>query len=356
MDHKSAKMTIPPGTEVHASNLTAEAHAGDLIPGIHDGITVDHITTKLTWRDIYVLSSVSRGWREAIRSRDVYNARVRHGSAETFLLYKRHRDHFYLYSTKYESVCKLPPTPVLYGEPVAVDGRVYVMGTYGEVHVLHLAGQWKPCLREQDDPLPCYINYEVMDGKIYAIGCEGFVYDPKQNKWSSTKPIPSRRKLFRVAVMRDEFVVYDGIFDTEDGPLETRFDDFLEFYHPGKDEWRVVESFRRPQEALFVAGGRFYSMSASEIHVYDGDEKTWTHLYSFAFAANQSVEPLEVVVADTELLARVTWSTGERPHSSCVFRSRGFGGLNKELHWQTVAVYPNISRISANFFGPTVSF
>ncbi|CAM6086868.1 unnamed protein product [Calypogeia fissa] len=351
MDHKSAKtiMTISPGKEVHANNLTTEAHARDLIPGIHDGITVDHITTKLTWRDIYVLSSVSHGWREAIRSRDVYNARVRHGSTETFFLYKRRDcDQFYLYSTKYEPVCKLPPTPlcVRTGEPVAFDGRVYIFGTYGRIHVLQLGGQWKPCLREEDDRVLYFNDYEVMDGKIYSFGCPGFVYDPKQNKWSSIKPIPSSRTKCRVAVMRDEFLLYDGL-------KQDRFDDFLEFYHPGKDEWRVVESFRRPQEALFVAGGKIHSMSASEIQVYDGDEKTWTHLHSFAsFAADQSGEPLEVLVADTELLARVTYP-GVWPHYSRVFRSRGFGCLNKKLHWQPMGAY--LGSIGAKFFGPTIS-
>ncbi|CAM6092455.1 unnamed protein product [Calypogeia fissa] len=248
MDHKSAKtmMTISPGKEVHARNLTAEAHAGDLIPGIQDG-------------------------------------------------------------------------------------------------------QWEPCSREKDDRVFYFNDYEVMDGKIYSLGREGFVYDPKQNTWSSIKPIPSSRTLSRVAVVRDEFLVYDG-------RKADRFDDFLEFYHPGKDEWRAVESFRRPQKALFVAGGRIHSMSASEIQVYDGDEKTWTHLHSFAFAAHQSAEPLEVLVADTELLARVKRSTEERPNSSCVFRSIRFGGLNKDLHWQSVAVYPGLGRITARFFGPTISF
>ncbi|CAM6104497.1 unnamed protein product [Calypogeia fissa] len=50
-----------------------EASSQDLVPGIPNDVTLNQITTKLLWRDFYILSSVSRAWCHAIRSRQVYN-------------------------------------------------------------------------------------------------------------------------------------------------------------------------------------------------------------------------------------------------------------------------------------------
>ncbi|CAM6092457.1 unnamed protein product [Calypogeia fissa] len=123
-----------------------------------------------------------------------------------------------------------------------------------------------------------------------------------------------------VGVVRDELVLFGGRVYGKDGQGDyySTVVDVLDFYHPVKGKWRVVESFGRPQEVLFVAGGRFYSMSASEIHVYDGDENSWRHLQSFSvaafsFAANQSVKPVEIVFAGNELLAWVGFS-GHSPY------------------------------------------
>ncbi|CAM6129293.1 unnamed protein product [Calypogeia fissa] len=371
--------TVPRGEKVQGRLLTAEArageragelipeaHAGELIPGIEDDITVAHIATKLTLRDMYVFSSVSRGWLQAIRSRRVYNARLHHDSTETCVLLGFEKDNISLCSVKDHSIRKLQqgregcllgilaPNGV-----VALDGRVYAVGPDGKLHVLDLAGQqqWKRC--SKGEVVLSTFELEVMDGKIYALAhCNtwrtprpAYVFDLKQNTRSSIKPMPSTRFGHQVAAMGDELVVYGGIVSRNG--LHFQHSYFLDVYHPVKDEWRAVESFGRPDEMLFVAQGRFYSMSAREIHVYDGSKNSWTCLHSFCFDADQSVEPIEVVAAGNELLARVTWYTEESRDSSCLFHCREFGGQNKELLWHAVVVFPGIRW--GNCLGPTVS-
>ncbi|CAM6125251.1 unnamed protein product [Calypogeia fissa] len=228
--------TVPRGEKVQGRSLTAEAragelileaHVGELIPGIADDITVAYITTKLSWRDMYVLSSVSRGWLQAIRSRRVYNARLHHDATETCFLFYFGKDQIYLGSMKDHSVRKLPPIRgrgLVRASPpdgvVAIDGRVYAQGLGGRLHVLDLAGQqeWKPCLTGKDKGPFHSVKFEVMDGKIYALANSSYfriprsayVYDLQQNTWSSIRPMPSMRFQYQVVAVGDELVVYGG--------------------------------------------------------------------------------------------------------------------------------------------------
>lgn len=57
-----------------------------LLPGILDEITVDLITPKLPWESVVMLSGVSRGWRQTIRRRRVYDSRVHASSTETLVV------------------------------------------------------------------------------------------------------------------------------------------------------------------------------------------------------------------------------------------------------------------------------
>ncbi|CAM6127918.1 unnamed protein product [Calypogeia fissa] len=328
----------------------------DLFPGIRDDITVDHITTKLTWRDIHVLASVSHGWRRAIQSRQVYEARLRHGATETFVLVHHNRKPFKeisLWSMKDKSCLMLPRivSELSYRvtsqtKLVAMDGRVYLFGLDLRPYVLDLAGQrqWKRCSSRGAKRFYDSLECGVMNGKIYAFasGWATFehprsqVYDLKRNTCSLIKPMPSRRSDYQVAVVQDELVLYSGEFVTKNCRIKPA--EFVDFYHPVKDEWRVVEKFKRPMEQLFVAEGRMHSMSSACIYVYDFHGNSWAELHSFSFApiAQFDVIPLRVLAVGDELLATIYMEKHEVPYRNrfCLVRSKGFNSLKKELLWE----------------------
>ncbi|CAM6103389.1 unnamed protein product [Calypogeia fissa] len=326
----------------------------ELIPGIKDDVTLDHITTKLSGRDIHILASVSRGWRRAIQSRQVYNARLRHGATETFVLIYHSRfkgiKEIFLCSMKDKSCYMLPPIVSEFshrGKPqtklVALDGRVYLVGKDLRLYVLDLAGQrqWKRCSSRGAKRFYDSFECGVMDGKIYVLtsdwstiaGDRSQVYDLKLNTWSSIKPMPLLRDRYQLAVMRDELVLHSGKFGTESAEC-------LNFYNPIKEEWRSVENVKRRMEQLFVAGGRLYSMSSVGIHVYAFHGNSWAEQHTFSFSAITQFDiiPLRVLAVDDELLAILYFKNAYQVayrDRSCLVRSKGFNSQNKELLWES---------------------
>ncbi|CAM6129846.1 unnamed protein product [Calypogeia fissa] len=111
--------------------------------------------------------------------------------------------------------------------------------------------------------------------------------------------------------------------------------DPLDVYDPVKDEWRVLEPVGKPKEKMLVAGGKFYSMSPVDIHVYDFQAHSWAHLHSFSFAGIVPVDtfelwPVAVIMHNYDLLALMDWPSANR---NCVVQSRGLGSQSKELEW-----------------------
>ncbi|CAM6084355.1 unnamed protein product [Calypogeia fissa] len=213
-----------------------------------------------------------------------------------------------LYSVKEKVIRELPPIPnVTRGIPVScqcvsLEGKIYVLGGRvgrkgsKKVYVLDMVEEmcWKECasMKEPRQEFGC----GILDGKIYVFG--GFygiepvsgseVYDPKQNTWTSIMPMSSERFAHLVGVMGDEFLLHTGKVDragyfinhllphldhgppycfdwaqTSDGVdsfegrnVNLRGASGLEFYHPVKDEWRVLTESRRPQGIGFMAQGK----------------------------------------------------------------------------------------------------
>lgn len=315
-------MTTPAGTDV-----------GDqLLPGVPDEITLDHITSKVPWSVCCVLSSVTRGWRHAVRTRQVYDARVRAHSTEAHAVVRfpavpaSKVETFALYSLR-DKFCfpQLPPIPTLskgipiWSQCVSLDGKLYVLGgqveyssdnscrASGKVYEIDLAGQaqWNECASMNEPRLR--FGCGVMHGKIYVFGgvnrsgyyphepayglaCGSEVYDPKKNVWSVVRPMPALRIDHVVDTVGEDFVVHGGENCGPDTmrsfPLwqvhsseETR--NFLEIYNPAKDEWRVVKPFgKQGGEVLFVARGKFHSLNKKGIQVHDEEKNTWTHVHS----------------------------------------------------------------------------
>lgn len=239
-----------------------EGNSQNLFPRIPNEVTLNKIVPKLSWRDLWALSSVSRAWCHAIGSRQVYPARVHHHAAETLVILQMNSPFcscsFVLYSIRDNSFHKLPPIPgVLGGFPeqprsVSSDGKLYVLGgIYGfgsKVYVFDPVGrrQWKQCsgMIEQRAEFAC----GVMDGKIYVFGgrvdfwstiSESEVYDPKKDTWCQIKPMTTNRYSHRVAILGKEFLVYRGMYSDLDN--DTVAAEFLEIYDPPKDEWRLIQ-------------------------------------------------------------------------------------------------------------------
>lgn len=137
----------------------SELNGDPLFPGIPNEITIDEIVPKLSWKDVFILSLVNRAWSQAIRSRHVYETRVRTHSTETLALLLHtpsDREKFnaiVLYSMKDNSCYRLPPIPhVAKGIPdkcrcVSMDGKVYILGVetkdsnHDGLYVFDMAGQ-----------------------------------------------------------------------------------------------------------------------------------------------------------------------------------------------------------------------
>ncbi|CAM6103388.1 unnamed protein product [Calypogeia fissa] len=394
-------MTIPRVKKTNTRKFPLEVRIGGLIPGIPDDITLGHITPRVPWRDIRVLSLVNRGWFQVM---DVYTSRVRRNLAETFVLVTRIspeeisdfslcsvRDPFchalprfqeescYKKPSEYERFLLLDQFLTLDGENqfLILDGKVYALLFGGNLYVLDLAGrpQWKKCASMRSgthSPPSCESG--VRNGKIYVFGygvngqdTRGtMVYNPKRDIWSLKQPIPPMHDWYEVAAVGDEFVCYvpfaEGFqedFDEDMDDADEDLDNVLYFYHPVKNKWRAVVSFERPEQSLSVARGKFYSisLSLSDAYVCDFHGYSWAHLHSFSFSSpatesvavmahNEDVTEPSVLVLGNILLAHVRWPR-RLPESSCLVLSRGFGGEQNELVWEKVESFFPWNRLSS---------
>ncbi|CAM6088001.1 unnamed protein product [Calypogeia fissa] len=379
-----------------------------LLPGVPNEITLDRITPKLPWRALHVLSSVSRSWLHAIRTHQVYNARIRSQAVETLILVTHIRSGYFndgiaLCSMKDNSCSQLPPIPNLreriprWSQCISLDGKIYLLGgvtdAIGEVgsnkvFVLDLAGQrqWTECASMIEPRVQ--FGCGVIHGKIYVFGGTSSykpvggseVYDPEENVWYPIRPMITLRYDHSVETVGEELFVHGGmVFDRDhvgssrnqmmdldessDDDDHVHSDDedhihvanFLEVYNPVKDEWRLVKSFRRDSmEVLFMAGGKFHSLSPFGIHIHDGEENLWRKLHTFS---SPIIGPVDVVLVSLlaalalgdELLLRVYWfDKHTRAEGCCLIQSRGLGSDNTEIAWQKAQFglpFANLPRI-----------
>ncbi|CAM6122969.1 unnamed protein product [Calypogeia fissa] len=350
-----------------------EANSQELLPGIPNEVTLSKISAKLSWRDFYTLSSVSRVWCHAIRSRQVYNARVLHHSTETLVLINyiinERANGIALYSMRGNSCYELPPIPNVAGgfpqncQSVSLDSKVYVLGGYPDkgdctstVYVLDLVGQgqWKQCaaMIEPRANFAC----GVMHGKIYMfdISGRGEVYDPMGDTWSQLGSSPGSHLCRHVQVLGEEFLLREGFTDClpmdDDDTSDSSDDDFskvFEVYNPATDQWRVLDPCCQTNGRIFfTAKGKLHHMDTRNpfcVKVHDGHENSWTHVHSSNFDSvgpvhMNSVMPLAVISVNDVLLAVVEWRTrcNAASRGLCLLRSEGFGSSTNEIRWQKV--------------------
>lgn len=332
----------------------------ELLPGIPDDVALHVICPKLSWKESYGLSSVSRAWLDAIRSRKVYDARVRSHSTETFLIVNLDRlsGGIALWSTRGNFLVKLPPIRHRSHHMVSLDGRIYLVGMAknvgrdfnnwdsfisDEVFVLDVAGrgQWRKCasMGEPRTQFRC----ALMHGKIYVCGgykietiyrkfCGSEVYNPETDLWSPIKPMPERHFQKTPIVGQEMFVR---------GSDASGVVGFVDVYHPGKDEWRVLTPFGRGGQCLwFAAQGKLHSMDHLGIYVFNAEEVSWTRLHSFSslFGLSSSIHMSEVSVlaVDDDLLLRYRVRKDFYNKYACLAKCSGFGSEKMEIVWHKV--------------------
>ncbi|CAM6126765.1 unnamed protein product [Calypogeia fissa] len=356
-------MTVDTETD-QLSLLRLEDENEQLLPGITDEITLRHIVPKLPWRVFNILVSVSRSWRQAVRSGAVYDARIRASATETLVAIRvaanecdRNLVQIFLYSMSDKCCYQLPPFPEFGRIPRAcqcaiLDGKIYVLGgqvhnydSWSEVWVFDLVGQrgWKKCanMHHSRSGFGC----AVKDGKIFVFGdrdyCGSEVYDPEEDMWFPLTPMLSQRSGHRVARVGEELTVYGGhLYSLE--PYVFDFPNILEVYHPAADEWRVRDAgseFSEP--GVFRAHGKFYWVTEDGIDVYDDDENTWSHRYLNSFPTLGLEEYVGVVAVgglafnDEVILAvEVIYERTEAYSVSYLLQSKAFGSCVDRIEWQ----------------------
>ncbi|CAM6084295.1 unnamed protein product [Calypogeia fissa] len=348
-----------------------------LLPGIPNEVTLNNISTKVSWRDSIILSSVSRAWCHAIRSRQVYSARLQHGCRETLVLVHyshsgRRKGGIVLCSMKDNSCYVLPAIPNVvqrfpaHCRSVSLDGKIYVLGgrfglsndlTTSTVYVLDLSvGQrpWKQCadMIKGRARFPC----GVMDGKIYVFGYDSGVcaevYDPKEDTWSQ---IGLRIELHALKsprcadVLGEEFLLHGGLFFDQDrlirracGLVEPQV---FHLYNPTKNEWREIRTpGHTDDEVIFTAKEKLHQMYLTDqfpIQIYNAGENSWTCLHSSSFASLGSVDeirvkPMSFLAVNDELLAVVSCRS-RRIYETGGFhlvRTAELGKCTEEIRWQ----------------------
>ncbi|CAM6109775.1 unnamed protein product [Calypogeia fissa] len=312
----------------------------ELLPGIPDDVTLELITSKLPWVFQYThLRFVSHAWRHAIRGRQIYDARVRSSSTQTFVVINHTRSEdtnaISLYSVREECEYRLPPIPgVKCGIPrscncVTMDGKIYILGGLknpnqrsrlrvcsGDVFVLDVAARepWKQCasMRIPRERFGC----SDFGGKIYVFGGSSGnspvlgseVYDPKADAWAEISPMINWRFGHKVGIMGEELLVYGGIHYesnlNQDAHSLSFRDEFcshsryavyrygVEAYSPRRDSWRSVsgtEDWMRAllnlfTDRLFMAHGKLYVMNRDGISLFDFENKCLEQVQSSTYS------------------------------------------------------------------------
>ncbi|CAM6089320.1 unnamed protein product [Calypogeia fissa] len=289
-----------------------------LIPDLPDDLTVIELGRLLPWRAYYTLQLVSRSWQRVISRRELYEAKVRAHSTETFVVLNGLdsnglRPRLGLYSIKDKYCLQVPPLPdnafqppppnriaVFDNNVITLAGKIYVLGGVlgskwftrpDEVFVLDIAAgksKWKQCARMLEVRKRSWAA--SLNGKIYALGsdsddgtkkCSCEVYDPKMDIWSPIKPMPSRRFLVCVRTLGEELFVYS---------TQYLYDVLLDVYNAAADEWRTVGTIRhtgrplgRRLEICFTVREQLQTRLRIEAH--DMKTNSWIRLHSHSISA-----------------------------------------------------------------------
>ncbi|WMI82621.1 Kelch repeat-containing protein [Anaerotignum sp. MB30-C6] len=165
-----------------------------------------------------------------------------------------------------------------------IDGKIYVIGGYrgllkiggaSNVDSLSSAEVYDPSTDKWTtlasmSETRCYLQTEVIDGKIYALGgwnvkvgditgkvlSSTEVYDPSTNRWTTLADMSTPRQIFQTEVIDDKIYAVGGYgpFYTDNqllSPLD--YDNRLsstEVYDPSTNKWTTLENMSKKRSCL----------------------------------------------------------------------------------------------------------
>ncbi|OIV96206.1 hypothetical protein TanjilG_14883 [Lupinus angustifolius] len=227
-----------------------------LIPSLPDEISYQ-ILARVPRISYLILKSVSRAWKEAILSPELFCVRKELGTMEEWLyvLTKVNDDKLLWYaldplSRRWQ---KLPPMPNVSSEDevvkkglAALPLRMWSM-VGSSIRIADVIMSWLG-RRDALDRMPfCGCSIGVIDGCIYALG--GFSrasamksvwrYDPVKNCWTEASPMSVGRAYCKTGILNDKLYVVGGVTRGRGGlnPLQS-----AEVYDPHTDMWSQLPS------------------------------------------------------------------------------------------------------------------
>ncbi len=123
----------------------------------------------------------------------------------------------------------------------------------------------------------------VYNGKIYSFGGGGpafkslnlsEVYDPKTDRWSSLRPMPTLRSGAMAATIGDAIYVIGGGFKKPDGKF--KFLTTVEVYFPKEDRWETGPDLLQPHDypASTILDGQIYIIGGHHPNATEGGPQT----------------------------------------------------------------------------------
>nr|GLL23852.1 F-box/kelch-repeat protein At1g22040-like [Ipomoea trifida] len=223
-----------------------------LIPSLPDEISIQ-ILARVP-RSLYLVAKlVSRSWRDAITSSELYRLRKELGTTEEWLyiLTKINGDNLLWYaldplSRKWQ---RLPPMPNVSAEDGSRRGfsGLRVWNMVGSTIIADAIRGW---LGRKDslDQIPfCGCAIGAVDGYLYVLGgfCRAAAmkcvwrYDPMMNAWSEVSPMSIGRAYSKTGVLNGKLYVVGGVTRDHGGltPLQS-----AEVFDPHTGEWTEVPS------------------------------------------------------------------------------------------------------------------
>jgi N-acetylneuraminic acid mutarotase len=128
-----------------------------------------------------------------------------------------------------------------------------------------------------------HLAVAVYDGKIYSFGGGGpafkslnlsEVYDPKTDRWSSLRPMPTLRSGAMAATIGDAIYVIGGGFKKPDGKF--KFLTTVEVYFPKEDRWKNGPDLLQPHDypASTILDGKIYIIGGHHPNATEGGPQT----------------------------------------------------------------------------------
>lgn len=225
-----------------------------LIPSLPDEISLE-ILARVPRICYLNVKAVSRSWKAAVGSHEIYKVRKELGTTEEWLyiLTKNQGDRLFWHA--FDPIArkwqKLPPIP-----NVPIEDDFYRRGLSGfrmwnmvgsSIRIADAVRGWLG-RRDGSDQIPfCGCAIGAVDGCLYMLG--GFSrasvmthvwkYDPVSNSWSETSPMSVGRAYCKTSVLNNKLFVVGGVSRGHGGltPLQS-----AEVYDPQTGLWSEIPS------------------------------------------------------------------------------------------------------------------